>query len=152
MFNNSPHSTYVNSFSLVSFDIIRPLWRVCDKQGFTKLIGVTLVVDKYVNSSIYFFGFYYFLWFTLALYILGPLKCLMTFESINSIETTNPLFLWVPFLILFFHVFVKYKHDLRLKYVLIAFVFLCSSFYLSTYIVYNNVKLCSCLQFYSSVA
>ena len=86
------------------------------------------------------------------MYIPWPLKCLMTSGSINSMETTNPLFLWVPFLILFFHVFVKHKRDLRLKYVLIAFVFLSSNFYLSTYddIVYNNVKLCNHLQFYSS--
>ena len=106
-----------------------------------------------MNSSIYFFDFYDFLWFTLDLYILGPLKCLMTCGSINSTETTNPLFLWIPLLILFFHVFVKHKRDLRLKYVLIAFVFLSSNFYLSTYddIVYNNVKLYNLLQFYSSV-
>ena len=74
----------------------------------------------------------------------------MTSGSINSIEATNPLYLWVPFLVLFFHVFVKHKRDLRLKHVLIAFVFLSSNFYLSTYddIVYNNVKLCNRLQFY----
>ena len=30
IFNNSPHSTYTNNFSIVSFDIIRPLWRVCE--------------------------------------------------------------------------------------------------------------------------
>ena len=115
VFNNGPHSTYVNNFSIVSFDIIRPLRRVCDKKGFTKFltilpncsVGVTVAVDKYVNSSIYLFGFYDFLWFTLDLYILGPLRCLMTSGSINSIETTNLLFLWVPSLILFFHVFVK---------------------------------------------
>ena len=55
------------------------------------------------------------------------------------------------FLVLFFHVFVKHKRDLRLKYVLVSFVFLSSKFYLSTYddIVYNNVKLCNNLQFYS---
>ena len=109
IFNNSPHSTYVNNFSIVSFDVIKPLRRVCDKQSFTKFltilpncsVGITVGVDKYVNSSIYFFGFYDFLWFTLDLYILGPLKCHMTSGSINSIETTNPLFLWAPFLIVF---------------------------------------------------
>ena len=71
--------------------------------------------------------------------------------SIKSIETTNSLFLWVSFLILFFHVFVKHKRDFRLKYVLAAFVFLSSKFYLSSYddAVYNNVKLCNRLQFYS---
>ena len=38
-----------------------------------------------------------------------------------------------------------------MKHVLAALVFLSSKFYLSTYddIVYNNVKLCNCLQFYS---
>ena len=46
-----------------------------------------------------------------------------TSGSIKSIETTNSLFLWVPFLILFFHVFVKHKRDSRLKYVLVALVF-----------------------------
>ena len=110
-----------------------------------------VAVDKYVNSSIYFFVFYDFLWFTLNFYILGPLKCLMTSGSIKSIETTNSLFLWVSFLILFFHVFVKHKRDLKLKYVLVVFVFLSSKFYLFTYddLVYNNVKLCSRSQFYS---
>ena len=75
----------------------------------------------------------------------------MTSGSIKSIETTNSLLLWVPFLILFFHVFVKHKGDFRLKYVLVAFVFHSSNFYISTYddIVYNNVKPCSRLQFYS---
>ena len=75
VFNNSPHSTYVNNFCIVSFDMIRPLRRVCGKKGFTKVltillncsVGVTVAVDKYVNSSIYFFGFYDFLWFTLDL-------------------------------------------------------------------------------------
>ena len=105
IFNNNPYSTYVNNFSIVSFDIIRPLriGRLCDKQGFTKFltilpncsVGVTAAVDKYVNSSICFFGFYDLLWFTLALNILGPLTCLMTSGSINSIETTNPLFMLV---------------------------------------------------------
>ena len=52
---------------------------------------------------------------------------------------------------LLFHVFVKHKRDLRLKYVLVALVFVSSDFYLSTNdnIVYNNVKLCNRLQFYS---
>ena len=86
----------------------------------------------------------------LNLYILGPLKCLMTFGSIKSIEMTNSLLLWVSFLILFFHVFLKHKHDLRVRYVLVTFVFLSSKFYLSTYdiTVYNNTKLSNCLQFY----
>ena len=90
--------------------------------------------------------------YVLDLYMLGPLKCLMTSGSINSIETTNPLFLWVPFLILLFHVFVKNKRGLRLKNVLVAFIFLSKNFYLSTYddIGYNNVKLWNCLQLYSS--
>ena len=65
-FNNSPYSTHVNNFSIASFDIIRPLRRLCDKQGFTKFltvlphcsVGVTVAVDRYVNSSITFFGFY----------------------------------------------------------------------------------------------
>ena len=38
-----------------------------------------------------------------------------------------------------------------MKYVLVAFAFLFSNFYLSSYddIVYNNFKLCDRLQFYS---
>ena len=32
IFNNSPHSTYANNFSIVSFDVIRPLRRVCDNK------------------------------------------------------------------------------------------------------------------------
>ena len=157
IFNNSPYSTYVNNFCTVSFDVIRPFRGLYENQVFTKFftilpncsVGVTAAVDKYVNSSIYFLCFYDFLWFTLDLYLLGPLKSLMIFGSIKSIETTNSLFLWVPFLILFFHVFVKHKRDLRLKYVLVAFVSLSSNFFLSTYddIVYN--KLCNRLQFCS---
>ena len=98
-----------------------------------------------------FLIFMAFLWFTLDLYILGPLKRLMTSGSIKNIEVISSLFLWVPFLILFFHVSVKYKRHLRLKCVLVAFVFPSSNFYLSTYgnIVYNNVKLCHRLQSYS---
>ena len=110
IFNNSPYSTYVNNFCIVSFDVIRRLRGLCDKPGFTKFLtiltncsaGVTVSVDKYVDSSIYFFGFNDFLLFTLDLNILGPLKCLVTSGSIKSIETTNSLFLWAPFLIQFF--------------------------------------------------
>ena len=160
IFNNSLCSTYVYNFYIVSFHVIRSMRGLCDKQGFTNFltilpnssVGVTVAVDKYVNNSIYFFGSYDFLWFTLGLYILRPLKCLNTSGSIKSIETTNSMFLWVSFLILFFfHVFVKHKRDLWLKYILVAFVFLSSKFYLSTYddIVYNSLKLCNRLQFYS---
>ena len=159
IFNNSLCSTYVYNFYIVSFHVIWSMRGLCDKQCFTNFltvlpncsVGVTVAVDKYVNNSIYFFGSYDFLWFTLDLYILRPLKCLNTFGSIKSIETTNSMFLWVSFLILFFHVFVKHKRDLWLKYILVVFVFLSSKFYLSTYddIVYNNVKLCNRLQFYS---
>ena len=82
MFNNSPYSRYVNSFCVVSFDVIRPLRGICDKQGFTKFltilpncsVGVTVADDKYANSSIYIFGFHDFLFFTSDLYILWPLK------------------------------------------------------------------------------
>ena len=121
IFNNSLCSTYVYNFYIVSFHVIRSMRGLCDKQGFTNFltilpnssVGVTVAVDKYVNNSIYFFGSYDFLWFTLDLYILRPLKCLNTSGSIKSIETTNSMFLWVSFLILFFfHVFVKHKRDL----------------------------------------
>ena len=71
----------------------------------------------------------------------------MTSGSIKSIDTTGCFFLWVPFLILFFHVFVKHKRDLRLKYVIVPSVLLFLNFYLSTND--NNVKLCNNLQFYS---
>ena len=65
IFNNIPHSTYVSNFCIVSFDVITPLQGLCDKQGFTKFltilpycsVGVTVVLDKYVNNSVYFFGF-----------------------------------------------------------------------------------------------
>ena len=78
IFNNSPDSTYVYNFYIVSFDVIRRLGGLSDKQGFTKFltilpncsVGITIAVDKFVSSSIYFFGFYDFLWFTLDLYIL----------------------------------------------------------------------------------
>ena len=45
----------------------------------------------------------------------------------------------------------KCNCDLRLKYSPVAFVFLSSKFYLSIYedTVYNNIKLCNRLQFYS---
>ena len=128
-------------FCRVSFHVIRPMRVLCDKKGFTNSltflpncsVGNALAVDKYVNSSIYLFVFYDLLWFTLDLYILGPLKCVMTSGSIKSIETTNSLFLWVSFLILFFHVLVKHKPDFRLKYNLVAFVFL-SKFFLRNFI------------------
>ena len=109
-----------------------------------------MVVDKHVSSSIYISGFYDFLWFMLDLYIIAPLKCFMTSASIKSIETTNSLFCG-SLLNFFFHVFVKFKHDLRLKYVLVASIFLFSNFYLSINgkVVYNNVRLCNRLQFYS---
>ena len=50
------------------------------------------------------------------------------------------------------HLVFRFTVPLRLKYVVIAFVLLSSNFYLSTYdnIIYNNVKLCNHLQFYSS--
>ena len=88
------------------------------------------LISIYVNIAVFTFLVlrYFVLWFICQIcsYILGPLKCFMTSGSIKSIETTNSLFSWV-------------------------FVFLSSKFYLSTYgdIVYNNVKLCNCLQFYS---
>ena len=102
IFNNSPYSTYVYNFCIVSFHVIRPMRGLYDKQGFTNFstilpncsVSVTAAVDKYVNSSINFFGFYDFLWFTLDLHILSLLKCLMISGSIKSIETTNSLFLW----------------------------------------------------------
>ena len=52
-------------------------------------VGATVAVDKYVNTSIYPFGFLDFLCFTSDLYILGSLKCSMTSRSIESIDTTN---------------------------------------------------------------
>ena len=112
IFNSSPYSTYVYNFCIVSFDVIRPLQGFCYKQGFTKFlkilpncsVGVTVAVDTYVNSRIYFFSFFDFFWFTLDLYILGPLKCLMTS---GSIVTANSLFLWVSLLILFFSCICK---------------------------------------------
>ena len=108
--NNSPYSMHVYNFCIVSFHVIRPTQGLCGKQGFTNSliilpncsISVTVAVDKYVNSSIYLFGFYDFLWFTLDLCIPEPLKCRMTSGSIESIETTNFLFLWISFLFLFF--------------------------------------------------
>ena len=139
-------------------DVIRPLRGICGKKGLTKFLtilpncsaGVTVTVDNYVKNSIYNFDFYNFLWFTLDLHILGSLKCLMTSGSIKSIKATNLCF-YGSFLMLLFHVFVKHKRDLRLKYVLVALVFVSSNFYLSTNdnLVYNNVKLCNRLQFYS---
>ena len=68
MFNNSPYGTYVYNFCIVSFHVIRSMRGLCDNQGFTNFltilpncsVGVTVAVDKYVNSSIYLFGFYDF--------------------------------------------------------------------------------------------
>ena len=133
IFKKSPYSTNVNNFSIVSFDIIRSLRRLCDKPVFTNFLTVlpncsagvsTVVVDKYVNSSISCFGFYDFLWFTLNFFILGPLKYLMTSGSINSINHQSFVFVG-PFF---------------------------NSVCLSAYddIVHNNVKLWNRLQFYSS--
>ena len=36
IFNNSPHSIYVNNCCIVSFDVIRPLGGICDKQVLTE--------------------------------------------------------------------------------------------------------------------
>ena len=45
----------------------------------------------------------------------------------------------------FFYVFVNHNCDLRLKYAIVALVFLSSDIYLSTNdnVVYNNMKLCN---------
>ena len=105
-----------------------------------------------MNSSIYIFVFHDFLYFRLDLYMFGPLKSLMTFGIIKSKATTQLFaFFRSLFTSVFFYVFVKHKRDLRLKYVLVVLVLLSSKFYLSTNdnIVYNDVKLCKHLQFYS---
>ena len=80
-------------FGIVSSDVIRPIQGLREKQVFIKFltnlpnrsVGVTVIVAKFVNSSIYFFGFFfYFLCFTLDLCILGLLECLMISGSIKS--------------------------------------------------------------------
>ena len=79
-------------FGIVSSDVIRPIQGLREKQVFIKFltilpncsVGVTVIVAKFVNSSIYFFDFFYFLCFTLDLYILGLLECLMISGSIKS--------------------------------------------------------------------
>ena len=79
-------------FGIVSSDVIRPIQGLREKQVFIKFltilpncsVGVTVIVAKFVNSSIYFFLFFYFLCFTLDLYILGLLECLMISGSIKS--------------------------------------------------------------------
>ena len=79
-------------FGIVSSDVIRPIQGLREKQVFIKFltilpncsVGVTVIVAKFVNSSIYFFVFFYFLCFTLDLYILGLLECLMISGSIKS--------------------------------------------------------------------
>ena len=104
IFNNSPQSVYVNNRCIVWFDVIKPLGGIRNKHVFTESltillncsVGATVAVDKYVNRSIYIFGFHDFSCFIFA-YILGTLKCLITSESIKSIDTTDSLFLRVPF-------------------------------------------------------
>ena len=79
-------------FGIVSSDVIRPIQGLREKQVFIKFltilpncsVGVTVIVAKFVNSSIYFFVFFYFLCFTLDLYILVLLECLMISGSIKS--------------------------------------------------------------------
>ena len=79
-------------FGIVSSDVVRPIQGLREKQVFIKFltilpncsVGVTVIVAKFVNSSIYFFVFFYFLCFTLDLYILGLLECLMISGSIKS--------------------------------------------------------------------
>ena len=83
------------------FDEIRPLQGIYDSHVYTEFlsllmsysVGVTVAVEKHLSSSIYIFGFYDFLCFTLDLYIVGLFKCLMTSGSIESIDTTSSLFL-----------------------------------------------------------
>ena len=104
IFNNSPQSIHVNNCWIVWFDVIRPLGGIRNKQVFTApltilpncSVGATVAVDKYVNRIIYIFGFHDFLCFIFA-YILGTLKCFITSGSIKSIDTTDFLFLRVPF-------------------------------------------------------
>ena len=79
-------------FGIVSSDVIRPIQGLREKQVFIKFltilpncsVGVTVIVANFVNSSIYFFVFFYFLCFTSDLYILGLLECLMISGSIKS--------------------------------------------------------------------
>ena len=69
IFSNSRHSIYENNCCIVSFDVIRPLGGICDKQVFTESLtilpncfaGATVAVDKYVTSSIYILVFMTFL-------------------------------------------------------------------------------------------
>ena len=62
----------------------------------TILTNYTVTVDKYMNNSNYiFFGFLYF---TVDLYLFEPLKRLLTFASVKSIDTIDSLFLWMFFL------------------------------------------------------
>ena len=44
IFNSSPYSTYVYDFCIVSFDVIRPLPGLGDKQGFTKFLTILQVL------------------------------------------------------------------------------------------------------------
>ena len=106
----------MNNCCIVSFDVIRLLLGICDKQMFTKFltilpncpVHVSVVVDKYVNKSTYIFGFLCFLYFTVDLYILDPLKCFMKSKSIKSIGSIDFLFRWLPVFIVFFHELVKH--------------------------------------------
>ena len=116
MLNNIPHCAYVNNFCIVWSDVAGTLRGIFHKQVFTEFlaispncfVAVTVAVHKHVNSSIYIFGIYDFLCFTLDLYILGTLKHLLLFVSIENINTTISLFLWIPFLILFLSICKTY--------------------------------------------
>ena len=65
IFSNSRHSIRVNNCCIVSFDVIRPMGGICDKQVFTEFLtilpncftGANAAVDEYVNSSIYILVF-----------------------------------------------------------------------------------------------
>ena len=114
IFNNSPRSIYVNNYCIVSLDVIRSLRGNCDKQFFTVFLTksfskvfyrLLVLLLELIIMLIAVFAFFYshdFLCFTLDLYIPGSLKYLTTSVSIKNIDTTNSLFLWVPYLILFF--------------------------------------------------
>ena len=68
MFNNSPYSTYVNNFSVVSCDVIRPLQGICDKEIFYKFFKIF----TYLLCWCYCCSYKY-----LKIAVNGPLKYLM---------------------------------------------------------------------------
>ena len=135
IFNNSPYSTYVTNFYIDASDVIRPLRGICDKEVFTEFFLTVLLLVLLLQLISMWIAVFTFLFF-LNFYALRSICAFLDFwNSLWHMEVLN----WYPQFFVFvgpifnsiFHVFIKHKRDLRLKYVHLVLFFLSLNFYLS---------------------